>query len=100
MASTLEKDIESTPSSERVAADADPNKSPEPSEHDEAGDAEANGGAIEKTATQSSKAPGGVFHPDSYPEGGRKAWLTVAGSFAIMFVTFGWINGTPATYCC
>lgn len=26
------------------------------------------------------------------PEGGLRAWLTVAGSAAALFVTFGWVN--------
>lgn len=26
------------------------------------------------------------------PEGGSRAWLTVAGSAAALFVTFGWVN--------
>ncbi|KAH6884205.1 major facilitator superfamily domain-containing protein [Thelonectria olida] len=27
-----------------------------------------------------------------YPEGGKQAWLTVAGAWACMFVSFGWVN--------
>jgi len=30
--------------------------------------------------------------PESYPEGGAKAWLTVAGASACLFVSFGWVN--------
>jgi len=30
--------------------------------------------------------------PAAFPEGGRQAWLTVAGSSALLFVSFGWIN--------
>jgi hypothetical protein len=30
--------------------------------------------------------------PKSFPDGGAKAWLTVAGSSACLFVSFGWIN--------
>lgn len=26
------------------------------------------------------------------PDGGARAWLTVAGSSAALFVTFGWVN--------
>jgi hypothetical protein len=30
--------------------------------------------------------------PSSFPDGGTKAWLTVAGCSACMFVSFGWVN--------
>lgn len=30
--------------------------------------------------------------PTSFPEGGAKAWLTVAGASACLFVSFGWVN--------
>jgi hypothetical protein len=30
--------------------------------------------------------------PQSFPDGGAKAWFTVAGSSACLFVSFGWIN--------
>lgn len=30
--------------------------------------------------------------PKAFPEGGAKAWLTVAGASACLFVSFGWIN--------
>lgn len=30
--------------------------------------------------------------PKAFPEGGTTAWLTVAGSSACLFVSFGWIN--------
>ena len=30
--------------------------------------------------------------PKSFPEGGAKAWLTVAGASACLFVSFGWVN--------
>lgn len=30
--------------------------------------------------------------PKSFPDGGTKAWLAVAGSSACLFVSFGWIN--------
>lgn len=30
--------------------------------------------------------------PSSFPDGGRKAWLAVAGSACCLFVSFGWIN--------
>jgi hypothetical protein len=30
--------------------------------------------------------------PKSFPDGGAKAWFTVAGASACLFVSFGWIN--------
>ena len=30
--------------------------------------------------------------PKAFPEGGAEAWLTVAGSSACLFVSFGWVN--------
>jgi len=27
-----------------------------------------------------------------FPEGGKDAWLTVAGASACLFVSFGWVN--------
>lgn len=30
--------------------------------------------------------------PASFPDGGSKAWLTVAGCSACLFVSFGWVN--------
>ncbi|KAF2843200.1 major facilitator superfamily transporter [Patellaria atrata CBS 101060] len=30
--------------------------------------------------------------PSSFPDGGRQAWTAVAGSSALLFVSFGWIN--------
>ena len=30
--------------------------------------------------------------PSSFPDGGAKAWLTVAGASACFFVSWGWIN--------
>ncbi len=30
--------------------------------------------------------------PASFPDGGAKAWLTVAGASACLFVSFGWVN--------
>ena len=30
--------------------------------------------------------------PSSFPDGGKTAWLTVAGASACLFVSFGWIN--------
>jgi hypothetical protein len=37
-------------------------------------------------------APNPWTDPKSFPDGGAKAWLTVAGASACLFVSFGWIN--------
>ena len=36
--------------------------------------------------------PNPWMDPKSFPDGGAKAWLTVAGSSACLFVSFGWVN--------
>lgn len=36
--------------------------------------------------------PNPVVEPTAFPEGGTSAWLTVAGSSACLFVSFGWVN--------
>lgn len=33
-----------------------------------------------------------AFDPSAFPDGGLKAWTVVAGAFASLFVSFGWIN--------
>jgi hypothetical protein len=35
-----------------------------------------------------------AFNPYAapFPEGGKQAWLTVAGAAAFLFVSFGWVN--------
>lgn len=40
----------------------------------------------------SRPAPVSLSDPNSYPEGGSEAWLTVAGCSACLFVSFGWVN--------
>ena len=37
-------------------------------------------------------APNAWMDPKAFPEGGAKAWLTVAGASACLFVSFGWVN--------
>lgn len=46
-------------------------------------------GQLPAEPTQTSAAPSG---PPSFPEGGRDAWLTLIGAWAVMFVTFGYMN--------
>ena len=36
--------------------------------------------------------PNAWMDPKSFPEGGAKAWLTVAGASSCLFVSFGWVN--------
>lgn len=42
-------------------------------------------------ATPSTPAPQLGTHGD-FPEGGTRAWLTVSGASACLFVSFGWVN--------
>lgn len=37
-------------------------------------------------------SPNAWMDPSSFPEGGAKAWLTVTGASACLFVSFGWVN--------
>ena len=46
----------------------------------------------EKSSSEAEKAPTFPQGPQPFPEGGAKAWLTVAGSAACLFVSFGWVN--------
>ena len=48
------------------------------------------GSADVEKATKPSPNP--WMDPKSFPEGGAKAWLTVAGASACLFVSFGWVN--------
>ena len=44
-------------------------------------------------AEKAEKPPPNAFmDPKSFPDGGAKAWLTVAGASACLFVSFGWVN--------
>ena len=36
--------------------------------------------------------PNAWMDPKAFPDGGTKAWLTVAGASACLFVSFGWVN--------
>lgn len=44
----------------------------------------------ETSSQESSLPPKDLL--STYPEGGQKAWLTVAGAAACLFVSFGWVN--------
>ncbi len=71
-------------------------------------DSDVSGEAMEKNADQQLKdisdaglgdaekaekpPPNPWMDPKSFPEGGTKAWLTIAGSSACLFVSFGWVN--------
>ena len=71
-------------------------------------DSEMSREALEKDTDQGSKElsdaepedaekavkppPNPWMDPKSFPDGGAKAWLTIAGSSACLFVSFGWIN--------
>jgi len=48
---------------------------------------------LEKAEIEEEEAPPGPMDPRSFPDGGWEAWLAVSGSFACLFVSFGWING-------
>jgi hypothetical protein len=61
-------------------------------QHSEA-DPEGSPGMNSKPEHSSASAPVNVAQdPHVFPEGGAQAWLTVAGSAAFLFVSFGWIN--------
>lgn len=49
---------------------------------------------IELEDTEKAERPplNPMMDPKSFPDGGTKAWLTVAGSSACLFVSFGWVN--------
>jgi hypothetical protein len=58
-------------------------------DHDDSNDLKA--GTVHTTDNAIEKQLQPQPHSD-FPEGGRRAWLTVLGSSAIMFVTFGWLQ--------
>ena len=45
---------------------------------------------VEKPVGNPTASP--WMDPKAFPDGGRTAWLTVAGASACLFVSFGWIN--------
>lgn len=50
--------------------------------------------STEKVSSQADKTmkPAAPFDPSQFPDGGRDAWLCVAGSAASLFCSFGWVN--------
>ena len=58
-------------------------------------DQQLNGGSdsgLEDAEKGGKPPPNPMMDPKSFPDGGKKAWLTVLGSSACMFVSFGWVN--------
>lgn len=53
---------------------------------------EASDGEPEDAEKAEKPPPNPWMDPKSFPEGGAKAWLTVAGASACLFVSFGWVN--------
>lgn len=48
--------------------------------------------AIEMNEKNTAVVAVNPMHPSQFPDGGRKAWTTVAGAWCCLFVSFGWIN--------
>lgn len=46
----------------------------------------------ERSNSESEEVLNSTQEARLFPEGGIKAWLTVAGASACLFVSFGWIN--------
>lgn len=53
---------------------------------------EPSDGELEDAEKAEKPPPNPWTDPKSFPEGGAKAWLTVAGASACLFVSFGWVN--------
>lgn len=53
---------------------------------------EASDSGLEDSEKAGKPPPNSWMDPKSFPEGGAQAWLTVAGSSACLFVSFGWVN--------
>ena len=86
-------------SSPEVFGDGAPNHPlSDPSEkedamYDERQQASSDTPSLSPDAEKADKPPiNPMMDPTSFPDGGAKAWLTVAGSSACLFVSFGWIN--------
>lgn len=56
--------------------------------YDDNAEKAANNGEAELEAPPQMKM-NPMMDPSSYPDGGRKAWATVAGAFCALFVSFG-----------
>ncbi|EXJ83247.1 hypothetical protein A1O1_06866 [Capronia coronata CBS 617.96] len=50
--------------------------------------------SLEQPQNETPKAPpyNPMMDPAAFPDGGLRAWMTVAGSAALFFVSWGWIN--------
>ncbi|MCJ1359063.1 MAG: hypothetical protein MMC33_009063 [Icmadophila ericetorum] len=68
-----------------------------PETADQPGELEAD---MEKAEAEGKRPNLGMMDPSSFPDGGRKAWLVIFGSFCCLFCSFGWINciGVFQTY--
>ena len=90
--------------SHQIPQHSDPEKAFETTEtmdskhhHDEATghsthDSDSPASENELPADEEKKPVNPMMDPSQFPDGGAKAWLTVAGASACMFVSFGWIN--------
>lgn len=56
------------------------------------GSKESSDAELEDAEKAEKPPPNPWTDPKSFPDGGTKAWLTIAGSSACLFVSFGWIN--------
>lgn len=93
-----------------MAEETAPQSFPSKREEEQAREYELNGGLEKSEKEDQSDSPSPSLHsdasqkveesapvspwadPSSFPDGGTKAWLTVAGSACCLFVSFGWIN--------
>lgn len=53
---------------------------------------DASDSGLEDSEKAAKPPPNAWMDPKSFPDGGTQAWLTVAGSSACLFVSFGWVN--------
>ena len=57
-------------------------------------DEESQHASIADQDTEVAKKPAvnPMMDPSSFPDGGAKAWMTVAGAAACLFCSWGWVN--------